>query len=135
MLLLGRPGLPTACSAPALQYCEDLECPLPFEPGRYKDILQWMMAHAVGLEYADHGEHWSAPCRSLPAPCLPTELPHLSPLESDGSTHDMLPAADDYAAVAPGPSGAACQPARPSAGGPAEPLDDRKRLAASLEPV
>ena len=39
-------------AAPHLQYLADLECPLE-RSARHEEALDWLLRHAVSLEYAD----------------------------------------------------------------------------------
>lgn len=38
-----------------MQYLQDLECPLPFETDAVPSLLDWLLHHAISLEYQDAG--------------------------------------------------------------------------------
>ena len=52
-----------------LQYLQDLECPIPFGEDAVPGLLDWLLHHAVSLEYQDAGG--SQRCICLPMMCLP----------------------------------------------------------------
>ena len=37
------------------QYLQDLECPVPYEADAVHSLLDWLLHHAVSLEYQDAG--------------------------------------------------------------------------------
>eukprot|EP00887_Chlorella_sp_A99_P003222 scaffold9.g3222.t1 len=64
---------PAAWEAGFARYLADVECPLKLESGNRRAVLQWLLAHAVGLEYQDKAAGFAAAADKAAAEAVPPE--------------------------------------------------------------
>ncbi|EFN59917.1 hypothetical protein CHLNCDRAFT_18675 [Chlorella variabilis] len=76
-------GDPAEWRAALQKYLADLECPIKPDAANHRAVLQWLLTHAVGLEYTDASQQFDQVAQRVEAEAGPPEQwtePALPPL-------------------------------------------------------